>query len=70
MKKQKRIKLDELPVIIPLTRIIVWQMVMDFYNMPSWVYGVVYTLWILMVIGATFQVWNTESISIFKDKQE
>lgn len=57
MAKQKVLSKKQMPIKLPVVGTGFWLLVMDKYNAPGWLWGVVITIlsivWIALIVGVT-----------------
>ena len=70
MSKSKNvISRKNLPVKSPITAIILYLFLMDYYNAPGWAWGAVGLLFLVMIIVWLIELLNEKHIDIFSDNE-
>lgn len=70
MKERKSISTKNMPPRLPLVAFAVAFLFLDRFNAPGYVWGIIGTLAVIILIGCLVAWANTEEIDIFKDKNE
>lgn len=69
MEKIKRISHKNLPVKIPVTSTAVIYLYLDKYNAPGWLWGVVVTLIVIVLILTISIIYKEDKVDIFKEDE-
>ena len=67
--KRKVIAYKNLPAKLPLTQTLLVLLILDKYNAPQWVWGVVITIYSLLWILSIVSIANEKLYDLFDDNQ-
>lgn len=69
MKKLQVIKPDNLPTKLPLTLTIALYLLIDKLNSPQWIWGMFWTLTVILWACSIYRMWVEEQVEIFKNEK-
>lgn len=67
MKERKTIATKNLPTRIPLLSFVVIYLLLDKFNAPGYVYGIVGTLAVIILIALIYGMCTEQEVDIFKE---
>src|SRR5690606_6610422 len=70
LETMKVIERKNLPTKIPVINTLVIVMALDFYNSSAWLWGVLLTIWSIIVIASIIGVYRDEYVDLFEDDDD
>lgn len=64
MKRRKVLDAKQMPTRLPMIGTLVWYLILDKFDAPGWLWGVMGTLFVLLWIAAVVGIWTQDSVEI------